>query len=145
MAQAGDRKFREVFFAFNGSGPYSCEICGEEVDFWSVLIHHRNHDHDDNRLENLGPVHRGCHTKHHSTGRDIGKKHSESTRQKMSEAQSRRWANTTQEERKRIGQQAADNRSNQGEIMKKAWETRRSLYGPSGVSAGGDLGPGDDS
>lgn len=142
MGRAQERKYREIFFAHNGPGPYTCDECGEEVDFWTVLIHHKNHDENDHRLENLVPAHRGCHTAHHSTGRGAGKKASVETRKKMTKAQTERWAKTPLEERKRIGRQAADNRDNQSEIMRRAWETRRKKYGPSGHSKiRGDDGP----
>lgn len=126
MALAGDRKFREIFFAFNGAGPYSCYDCGKDVDFWTVLIHHENHDHSDNRLENLVPSHRGCHTRHHSIGRGIGKSPSKETREKMRQSGLKRWSNMSEEERKINGKKSFDGRNDdRSETMKKSWETRR--------------------
>ena len=133
MAKAGDRKFREIFFAFNGPGPYKCYDCEKEVVFWEVLIHHENHDHSDNRLENLVPSHRGCHTRHHSTGRGVGKQVSEETREKMRVSGLKRWARLSEEERKVMGQLSKAGRTDDiSETLQKNWETRRELYGPSG-------------
>ena len=59
-------RYRELFFATNGAGPYVCFFsCGEPVDFSEVVVHHINGDHTDNRLENLVPSHRSCHNGHH--------------------------------------------------------------------------------
>lgn len=102
MARQGDRYYREIFFAWNGPGPYTCVECSEEVTFYDVLVHHVNHDERDHRLVNLVPMHRGCHTKHHSTGRDLGKKASEETKTKMREAGLKRWATMSTEERLKI-------------------------------------------
>lgn len=73
-----NQRAQKAFFAFNGSGPYECVFCGEEVlgpwadpgnvhgrESRSLLIHHRNHVRKDDRPENLEPAHYGCHTRHH--------------------------------------------------------------------------------
>lgn len=126
MGKRDERKYREIFFAWNGPGPYECDLCKENVDFWSVLIHHKNHDEGDHRLVNLQPLHRGCHTRHHSLGRGAGKVVSEETKFKMSIAQIQRWANMSDEERSVIGKKAADTRAPiQQELLQKMWATRR--------------------
>jgi hypothetical protein len=58
-----------LFFAHNGLGPYTCFFCGDDVALEKVTIHHKNHDHDDNRKSNLKASHSGCHSRHHATGR----------------------------------------------------------------------------
>jgi len=58
-----------LFFAHNGLGPYACFFCGDDVTLEKVTIHHKNHNHDDNRKSNLKASHSGCHSRHHATGR----------------------------------------------------------------------------
>jgi hypothetical protein len=55
------------------------------------MVHHRNHDKTDEAVENLGPMHRGCHASHHLIGntRTKGMKlgpYSEERRRAISEA-----------------------------------------------------------
>lgn len=40
----------------------SCEICGSTDN---LVVHHRNHNHEDNRVENLQVLCKKCHQKHH--------------------------------------------------------------------------------
>ena len=124
MAKAADRLYREIFFAHNGPGPYSCVECDTEVGFFDVLVHHDDHDRSNNTIENLMPSHRGCHTKHHSIGRGVGTKDSEETKRKKSEAQKKRWAALSEEQRSAVGLKSAQNRD-QAALMAKAWKTRR--------------------
>jgi len=63
------RLHRELFFAHNGPGPYDCFHCHTEVDFSSVTVHHVDDDHDNNAIENLVPMHNGCHRQYHATKR----------------------------------------------------------------------------
>lgn len=58
-------KYREVFFAHNGPGPYPCAFCESVVDFEGVVIHHDDHDHTNDEPGNLVPCHQDCHTRHH--------------------------------------------------------------------------------
>jgi hypothetical protein len=61
-------KYRELFFANNGSGPYLCFfVCGEKVKFQEVIIHHVDGDHTNNSIDNLVACHRICHNSHHFT------------------------------------------------------------------------------
>ena len=74
---------REVFFAFNGPGPYPCFGCGEELSFYEEFcIHHIDEDHENNIPENLTVMHAGCHIRLHKTGFII----SDETRVRMSVA-----------------------------------------------------------
>ena len=58
-------RYREIFFANNGPGPYVCFFCSEPVLFDEVIIHHEDHDETNNDLTNLKPCHRLCHNGHH--------------------------------------------------------------------------------
>ena len=63
---------REVFFAHNGCGPYTCFGCDEKLAFSdSFDVHHRDADHKNDTLENLVAMHNGCHIKLHKTGRIV--------------------------------------------------------------------------
>jgi len=59
----------------NGNGPWVCFFCSEEIlpdekprSRRSLCIHHKNHNHDDNRKSNLKASHWACHTRHHKVG-----------------------------------------------------------------------------
>ena len=58
-------RYREIFFAHHGPGPYLCFFCSELVDFDSVIVHHEDHNHANNDLLNLKASHGPCHNKHH--------------------------------------------------------------------------------
>lgn len=61
-------RYREIFFAHNGPGPYSCFFeCGKEVTFEEVIVHHVDHDESNNSIDNLVPAHRSCHNQYHFT------------------------------------------------------------------------------
>lgn len=40
----------------------NCDICGSTK---YLLVHHKNHDRNDNRIENLQKLCKRCHQKHH--------------------------------------------------------------------------------
>lgn len=63
------KRYREVFFAAHGFGPYACHFCDELVEFERVLVHHLDHDRSNNAPANLAAAHGPCHTSHHSRGR----------------------------------------------------------------------------
>lgn len=59
-------RYRELFFAHSGAGPYTCFfMCGELVLFEEVIVHHIDGDHTNNEINNLVPCHRLCHNGHH--------------------------------------------------------------------------------
>lgn len=72
---------REIFFAYNGPGPYGCCFCDEPVSLqdWgnhgaALSIHHVDEDRGNNGVENLAPCHKRCHTRHHAKARGLGMK-----------------------------------------------------------------------
>lgn len=109
-------RYREMFFAINGVGPYNCFFdCGEAVSFDEVVVHHINGDHTNNDIHNLAPSHRICHNSHHfkelwanrkdelllSSTRGNHKPHSEEAKLKMSEAQKKSGHAPTREAREK--------------------------------------------
>jgi hypothetical protein len=59
-------KYRELFLANNGIGPYVCFFdCGNYVQYEELIVHHVDGDHTNNDLKNLVPCHRLCHNSHH--------------------------------------------------------------------------------
>jgi len=58
-------KYREIFFANNGPGPYTCSFCEKPAIFDEVIVHHQDHDETNNDLTNLKACHRICHNSHH--------------------------------------------------------------------------------
>jgi len=85
------------------------------------MIHHKDHDHDNNDIENLQVTHYGCHTRHHWTGKQhtdetksklavhrVGKPLSDETKAKMSAAT--KGKSKSEETRRRMSE-AAKNRS----------------------------------
>lgn len=60
------RKYREIFFANNGPGPYFCYFCEKtNILFSEVVIHHLDEDKNNNSIENLKSAHHKCHSRHH--------------------------------------------------------------------------------
>lgn len=57
--------YLQVFFAFNGPGPWDCEFCDEPVRLTGLNVHHRDHDHSNNDPDNLTASHRRCHQVYH--------------------------------------------------------------------------------
>jgi hypothetical protein len=60
-----NRRYREVFFAYNGPGPYLCFYCEEDVTFEEVAVHHEDEDKRNNDPNNLKAGHDDCHMAHH--------------------------------------------------------------------------------
>jgi hypothetical protein len=52
------------------------------LDYDSLVIHHINHNHYDNRPENRAMAHNGCHTKHHQIGNHNFSKHKHTAKTK---------------------------------------------------------------
>jgi hypothetical protein len=61
-------RYREVFFAYNGPGPYECYFnCGSVVEFHEIVVHHIDEDFTNDIHTNLSGAHRTCHNGHHFT------------------------------------------------------------------------------
>lgn len=102
-------RYRELFFAHSGFGPYDCWFCGEDVDFESVIVHHVDEDETNNDIVNLVAAHRLCHSRHHFKGiweerreellasptRGHHTPHTEETKRALSEAAKSRGAAPT--------------------------------------------------
>ena len=59
-------RYRDVFFATYGVGPYTCFFnCGEILEFDYVVVHHADGDHSNDNADNLVPAHRACHNGFH--------------------------------------------------------------------------------
>lgn len=107
-------RYRELFFAHNGAGPYECYFqCGSLVTFDEVIVHHKDDDFTNDAVANLAPAHRVCHNGHHfkelwaerrpellaSQTRGHRTPHSEETRRKISETKKSRGQAPTQDAR----------------------------------------------
>ena len=53
--------YRAKFRRLAGPGPYECSACGDPVAFDDAHIHHWDGNRENNDIENLAPLHRGCH------------------------------------------------------------------------------------
>lgn len=60
---------REVFFAYNGPGPFTCFDCGKDVVMEEVHVHHRDNDKTNNEPNNLAAAHPDCHSRFTNLGR----------------------------------------------------------------------------
>jgi hypothetical protein len=79
---------REVFFAANGFGPWSCYDCGELVSRGELHVHHVDEDRGNDDPQNLVAMHNGCHMRLTHTGHLLTPEH----RAKISSAnRGRRW------------------------------------------------------
>lgn len=83
-----NRRYREVFFAHNGPGPYTCFYCEEDVTFKEVAVHHKDENKRNNDPENLEAAHDDCHMAHHNRLRG---KQSARTRARKSTAMKQLW------------------------------------------------------
>lgn len=107
-------RYREIFFAHAGPGPYVCHFeCGRDLEFSEVIVHHADGDHTNNAVKNLTPAHRSCHNGHHfkelwaerreellaSPTRGNRKPHTEEARRRMSETKKALGQAPTQEAR----------------------------------------------
>lgn len=75
-----------IFLANVGPQPWACHFCDEPV--WldgvnGLIVHHLDHDRENNSVSNLVPTHWGCHQSYHN----LGAKRSIEVRQRMSAAQ----------------------------------------------------------
>jgi len=69
-----------IFVRHHGrTGPFRCAFCRRVV--WLLdgtgrgVVHHRDHDHSNDAVENLAPAHRKCHGKHHHRNRQFTAEH----------------------------------------------------------------------
>lgn len=98
-------RYREIFFAHNGPGPYKCVFdCGNSVSFQEVVVHHIDEDFTNDEASNLSATHRVCHNAHHfselwasrreemlaSPTRGNRRPHTEETKRKISETKKAR-------------------------------------------------------
>ncbi len=79
-------RYREIFFAQHGFGPYPCDGCGDPVSFDAVQVHHKDEDEMNDTVENLIAMHSECHTRKHMSQYWTGKTHTDEHRRKVSEA-----------------------------------------------------------
>lgn len=63
------RTYREIFFAYNGPGPWACYFCDEPVTPEDLDVHHKDENKKNNLHSNLTASHRTCHASQHSKGR----------------------------------------------------------------------------
>ena len=68
--------YREIFFAYNGIGPFECSVCSEvitplENEDWA--IHHRDGNRANRDPSNLENIHKSCHASRHAKGVKRGK------------------------------------------------------------------------
>ena len=78
-----------------GDPPWPCYFCGKPVDGivrYKSVVHHVDHNHDNNVIENLAPAHKGCHDVHHLTGRNI------TWGDKISKSKKEEWASGVYDE-----------------------------------------------
>ena len=113
------RRYVEVFYAFNGPGPYQCMFCEKQILAWwdvdwdgsfdernanALVVHHLDENHFNNHPENLAPIHYGCHTALHRRSAPLVAKGShlpEIWKQRISSGIERRMNSMSDEERAR--------------------------------------------
>lgn len=98
----GYTKYKAMWLAAHGNGPWPCYGCGDLVESLggrtapeTGLVHHLDHNHDNNVIENLQVMHHKCHVRHHNSERVV----TDEARQNMSAAQKKRRASESQETR----------------------------------------------
>ena len=117
--------YRKIFAKYFGDGPWLCFFCGEEVSRREkntklrFCIHHRNHNHDDNRKSNLKPAHWSCHIRHHTKGHAPAgpKHHTDETRAKMRAARTRRPSSPNKGKVMSLEARAKISAANRGKIL----------------------------
>lgn len=60
-----NRKYRRIFLAHNGAGPWPCIECQENVVFNTLCVHHLDGNDKNHDPLNLAPTHRSCHQRIH--------------------------------------------------------------------------------
>lgn len=56
--------YLHTFLQTYGGGPFDCHFCDKRMP-WLEVVHHLDHDHDNNDPTNLVPAHTSCHSSHH--------------------------------------------------------------------------------
>lgn len=71
LARRLERVYVRIFMDTYGPFPHPCHWCGESIPEYggvfadAAIIHHRDHNHDNNDPANLAVGHRRCHGEHH--------------------------------------------------------------------------------
>lgn len=63
--------YQRIFREHKGEGPWPCEFCDEQVLEMRrgyAVVHHRDHDKNNNDPSNLVAAHTPCHSRHHLVG-----------------------------------------------------------------------------
>lgn len=94
-----NRTYREIFFAINGIGPYTCVFCNRSVSFEQVHIHHVDHDRTNNDGSNLQPSHPRCHNRYHKGGTT----HRAEVKERIRQSVRAHVSSLSPEERKKYG------------------------------------------
>lgn len=126
MSRYDSNKHYRVFCETYGPSPWTCDHCGEPVyelgkgtGKTGGAIHHYNEDKRDNRPENIGIMHFGCHRTHHL----IGHVKTPETCEKLSK--SLIGHEVSNETRRKIGDANRGNTYCVGRVMSE--ETRRKI------------------
>ncbi len=62
-------KHRLRFLAANSGPPWLCSYCGLKIlSTETLLVHHKDHNNQNNDEENLMGMHQPCHIRHHVKG-----------------------------------------------------------------------------
>lgn len=121
-------RYTEIFYAYNGPGPYPCYLCKEDVFTpWDrkhdpknrvdeLTIHHIDNDHHNNSPENLTAMHGGCHMRLHRERRPLVAKGStlpDQWKQRVGDGVRRRYAELEPEARLRWRKNQSEARHNE--------------------------------
>jgi hypothetical protein len=91
--------YRRTFVRHNWPAPWSCADCGESVVLDELVVHHIDGDRKHNNVENLEPMHKSCHLRHHGRGKDLT---AVSRARWDRPGEGKRYANTMQERGYRV-------------------------------------------
>lgn len=68
------REYVAIFWTANGPGPWPCHFCNHPVTRLGKpdgVVHHLDHDHENQDLDNLAAAHWRCHASHHGRDRSL--------------------------------------------------------------------------
>ncbi len=108
--------YREVFFAANGFGPYTCYFCAEPITK-KLYVHHIDEDGDNDDVHNLTAAHGRCHIRHHMQDPARRAKYAASTK--------RMWKDPTYRRRTMEGMKSRSIVGGSSASALRGWETRR--------------------